>query len=151
MALCARHEAAVDETVMALTGKGVKSWGGVADAKALRAWVAEAAAASASSSPMSARWRRAALAQSMDEDSWRRSQEIDIMGTVAGVEAAIPLLEQSMAGAIVVVGTTGAIEIAGPPRPYASARGQRQWRPRIDRSRRGSLQEGHGYERSCTR
>jgi hypothetical protein len=35
-----------------------------------------------------------------------------------------------MAGAIVVVGTTGAIEIAGPPRPYASARGQRQWRPR---------------------
>src|SRR5580704_5672689 len=77
VALCARHEAAVDETVMALTGKGVKSWGGVADAKALRAWVAEAAAASASSSPMSARWRRAALAQSMDEDSWRRSQEID--------------------------------------------------------------------------
>jgi hypothetical protein len=64
------------------------------------------------------------------------------MGTVAGVEAAIPLLEQSMAGAI---------EIAGPPRPYASARGQRQWRPRIDRSRRGSLQEGHGYGRSCTR
>jgi 3-oxoacyl-[acyl-carrier protein] reductase len=54
-------------------------------------------------------------------DSWRRSQEIDIMGTVAGVEAAIPLLEQSMAGAI-VVGTTGAIEIAGPPRPYASAK-----------------------------
>jgi NAD(P)-dependent dehydrogenase (short-subunit alcohol dehydrogenase family) len=90
VALCARHEAAVDETVMALTGKGVKSWGGVADAKALRAWVAEAAAASASSSPMSARWRRAALAQSMDEDSWRRSQEIDIMGTVAGVEGGHP-------------------------------------------------------------
>jgi 3-oxoacyl-[acyl-carrier protein] reductase len=43
------------------------------------------------------------------------------MGTVAGVEAAIPLVEQSMAGAI-VVGTTGAIEIAGPPRPYASAK-----------------------------
>jgi 3-oxoacyl-[acyl-carrier protein] reductase len=58
----------------------------------------------------------------MDDDSWRRSLEIDIMGTVAGVEAAIPLLEQSTAGAIVVVGTTGAIEIAGPPRPYASAK-----------------------------
>ena len=63
-----------------------------------------------------------ALAQSMDEESWRRSLEIDIMGTVAGVEAAIPLLERSKAGAIVVVGTTGAIEIAGPPRPYASAK-----------------------------
>jgi 3-oxoacyl-[acyl-carrier protein] reductase len=149
VALCARHEAAVDETVMALTGKGVKSWGGVADAKALRAWVAEAAAALGGLGIFVA--NVSALAQSMDEDSWRRSQEIDIMGTVAGVEAAIPLLEQSTAGAIVVVGTTGAIEIAGPPRPYASARGQRQWRPRIDRSRRGSLQEGHGYGRSCTR
>jgi 3-oxoacyl-[acyl-carrier protein] reductase len=52
----------------------------------------------------------------------RRSLEIDIMATVAGIEAAIPLLEQSTAGAIVVIGTTGAIEIAGPPRPYASAK-----------------------------
>ena len=43
VALCARHRAAVDETVAALAGKGVKSWGGVADVadtKALRAWVA---------------------------------------------------------------------------------------------------------------
>jgi len=48
--------------------------------------------------------------------------EIDVMATVAGIEAAIPLLEQSTAGAIVVIGTTGAIEIAGPPRPYASAK-----------------------------
>jgi 3-oxoacyl-[acyl-carrier protein] reductase len=148
VALCARHEAAVDETVMALTGKGVKSWGGVADAKALRAWVAEAAAALGGLGIFVA--NVSALAQSMDEDSWRRSQEIDSWAPSPGSRAAIPLLEQSMAGAI-VVGTTGAIEIAGPPRPYASARGQRQWRPRIDRSRRGSLQEGHGYGRSCTR
>ena len=48
VALCARHQDAVDETVAELAGKGVKSWGGpadVADTKALRAWVAEAAAA----------------------------------------------------------------------------------------------------------
>ena len=44
------------------------------------------------------------------------------MGTVAGVEAAIPFLEKSSAGAIVVIGTTGAIEIAGAPRPYASVK-----------------------------
>src|SRR5580704_6563212 len=75
VALCARHEAAVDETVMALTGKGVKSWGGVADAKALRAWVAEAAAALGGLGIFVA--NVSALAQSMDEDSWRRSQEID--------------------------------------------------------------------------
>jgi 3-oxoacyl-[acyl-carrier protein] reductase len=123
VALCARHKPAVDETVAALAGKGVKSWGAVADVAdlaALRVWIAEAAAALDGLDIFVA--NVSALAQSMDDDSWRRSLEIDIMGTVVGVEAAIPLLEQSKAGAIVVVGTTGAVEIAGPPRPYASAK-----------------------------
>ena len=123
VALCARHKAGVDETVEALAGQGVKSWGGavdVADTKALRAWVGEAAAALGGVDIFIA--NVSALAQSMDDESWRRSLEIDIMGTVAGTEAAIPFLEGSNSGAIVVVGTTGAIEIAGPPRPYASAK-----------------------------
>jgi 3-oxoacyl-[acyl-carrier protein] reductase len=123
VAICARHKAAVDETVAALAGHGVKSWGGivdVADTKALRTWVAAAAEALGGLDIFVA--NVSALAQSMDDESWRRSLEIDIMGTVAGVEAAIPLLERSNAGAIVVVGTTGAIEIAGPARPYASAK-----------------------------
>jgi NAD(P)-dependent dehydrogenase (short-subunit alcohol dehydrogenase family) len=58
----------------------------------------------------------------MDEQSWRRSLDIDVMGTIAGVEAAIPFLEKSSAGSIIVIGTTGAIEIAGAPRPYASVK-----------------------------
>src|SRR5204862_6110378 len=110
-------------TVAALRGQGVKSWGSridVAETEALRAWVGKAAAALGGLDIFVA--NVSALAQGMDGDSWRRSLEIDIMGTVAGVEAAIPFLEQSTAGAIVVVGTTGAIEIAGPPRPYASAK-----------------------------
>jgi NAD(P)-dependent dehydrogenase (short-subunit alcohol dehydrogenase family) len=123
VALCARTRTAVDETVTALGGKGVQSWGSVADVAdiaALRTWVAEAAAGLGSLDIFVA--NVSALAQRMDDDSWRRSLEVDIMGTVAGIEAAVPLLEQSRAGAIVVVGTTGAIEIAGPPRPYASAK-----------------------------
>ena len=123
VALCARNRTAVDETVTALAGKRVKSWGGVADVadvNALRAWVAEAAAELGGLDIFVA--NVSALAQRMDDDSWRRSLEIDVMGTVAGIEAAIPYLEQSRAGAIVVVGTTGAVEIAGPPRPYASAK-----------------------------
>jgi 3-oxoacyl-[acyl-carrier protein] reductase len=123
VALCARHEAAVDETVAALRGQGVKSWGSridVAETEALRAWVGKAAAALGGLDIFVA--NVSALAQSMDDDSWRRSLEIDIMGTVAGVEAAIPFLERSTGGAIIVVGTTGAVEIAGPPRPYASAK-----------------------------
>jgi 3-oxoacyl-[acyl-carrier protein] reductase len=123
VAICARHEAAVDETVAALAAQGVKSWGGridVADSKGLRAWVGKATEALGGLDIFIA--NVSALAQSMDDESWRRSLEIDIVGTVAGIEAALPFLEQSAVGAIVVVGTTGAIEIAGPPRPYASAK-----------------------------
>src|SRR5271166_4596375 len=106
--LCARHQSGIDEAVGALAAKGVQAWGGVADVadtKALRAWVGETARALGGLDIFIA--NVSALAQSMDEESWRRSLEIDIMGTVSGVEAAIPLLEQSAAGAIVVVGTTG--------------------------------------------
>jgi 3-oxoacyl-[acyl-carrier protein] reductase len=123
VALCARGEAGVEDAVTALAGKGVKAYGGivdVADTDALRGWVADAAGKLGGLDVFIA--NVSALAQAMDEDSWRRSLEIDVMGTIAGVEAAIPLLENSSAGSIVVIGTTGAVEIAGAPRPYASVK-----------------------------
>ena len=123
LALCARSRAGVDDALAALARKGVKAYGGVvdvADTKALRAWVAEAADMLGGLDAFIA--NVSALAQTMDEEGWHRSLDIDVMGTVAGVEAAIPYLEKSTAGAIVVIGTTGAIEIAGPPRPYASVK-----------------------------
>jgi NAD(P)-dependent dehydrogenase (short-subunit alcohol dehydrogenase family) len=86
----------------------------------LRRWVADAAGHLGGLDIFVA--NVSALAQAMDEESWRRSVDIDILGTIAGVEAAIPLLERSAAGSIVVIGTTGAIEIAGAPRPYASVK-----------------------------
>lgn len=123
VALCARGRAGVDEAVAAVAGKGVKAHGGVvdvADTPALRRWVGEAAARLGGLDIAVA--NVSALAQAMDENSWRRSLEIDMMGTVAGIEAALPFLEKSAAGAIVVIGTTGAVEIAGAPRPYASVK-----------------------------
>ena len=123
LALCARSRAGVDDALAALARKGVKAYGGVvdvADTKALRARVADAADKLGGLDAFIA--NVSALAQTMDEEGWHRSLDIDVMGTVAGVEAAIPYLEKSTAGAIVVIGTTGAIEIAGPPRPYASVK-----------------------------
>ncbi|MGH7114646.1 MAG: SDR family NAD(P)-dependent oxidoreductase [Stellaceae bacterium] len=123
VALCARGEAGVEEAVTALAGLGVAAHGGVvdvADTKALRRWVAEAAEKLGGLDIFVA--NVSALAQAMDEESWRRSLDIDVMGTIAGVEAAIPFLEASAAGSIVVIGTTGAVEIAGMPRPYASVK-----------------------------
>ena len=122
VAICARGQPGIDTAVAALRGQGINAHGvtvDVADTAALRRWVDAAAAALGGLDIFVA--NVSALAQSMDDDSWRRSVEIDILGTVAGCEAALPHLERSK-GAIVVIGTTGAIEIAGPPRPYASAK-----------------------------
>src|SRR5271169_1905789 len=123
VALCARGAAGVEAAVTALAGNGVNAYGGVvdvSDTKALRGWVADTAGKFGGLDIFIA--NVSALAQAMDEDSWRRSLDIDVLGTVAGVEAAIPFLEKSTCGAIVVLGTTGAVEIAGAPRPYASVK-----------------------------
>jgi len=123
VALCARNKGQVDDTVAALREKGTNAHGGVvdvADTKALRAWIEQSATALGGIDIFVA--NVSALAMGMDEDSWRRSLDIDIMGTVFGCEAALPALEKSGAGAIVVIGTTGLVEIAGPTRPYASVK-----------------------------
>jgi 3-oxoacyl-[acyl-carrier protein] reductase len=122
VAICARGQAGLDAAVAGLGAKGVKAAGDivdVADTQALRAWIDRAAAGFGGLDIFIA--NVSALAQAMDEDSWRKSLEIDILGTVAGCEAAIPHLERSK-GAMVVIGTTGAVEIAGAPRPYASVK-----------------------------
>jgi 3-oxoacyl-[acyl-carrier protein] reductase len=125
LALCARGKAGVEEAVTGLAGKGVRAHGevvDVADTTALRAWVADAVRQLGGLDVFVA--NVSAFGMAMDEDSWRRSFDIDVMGTVAGVEAAIPHLEKSPAGAIVVVGTTGALEMygAGYVRPYAAVK-----------------------------
>lgn len=123
VALCARHQRGIDEAVAALGQKGVAAAGAavdVADTRALRAFVGAMAEKLGGLDIFIA--NVSALGMAMDEDTWRKSFNIDVMGTVAGVEAAVPFLEKSAAGAIVVVGTTGAIEMAGPMRPYAAVK-----------------------------
>ncbi len=102
---------------------GVKAAGGavdVADLAALRRWIGEAGEALGGLDIFVA--NVSALAQGMDEAAWRRGFEIDVMGTVFGIEAALPLLERSDAGAIVAVGSTAMAEIYGPTRSYAAVK-----------------------------
>jgi NAD(P)-dependent dehydrogenase (short-subunit alcohol dehydrogenase family) len=123
IAICARHKEAVEETVAALARAGVKATGAavdVADLEAQRRWIAEAADALDGLDIFVA--NVSALAMGMDEEAWRRGFEIDVMSTVFGIEAALPLLERSAAGAIVVVGSTALAEIYAPPRSYASVK-----------------------------
>ena len=123
VALCARNAGPVNETVAALEKKGVKATGGavdVSDIAALKTWVGKAAGTLGGVDIFIA--NVSALAQGMDEESWRRGFEVDVMATVFGCEAAIPFLEKSSAGAIVVVGSTAMAEVYGPTRSYAAVK-----------------------------
>ena len=123
VAICARHKDAVEETVAALGRAGIRATGGavdVADLPALRRWVGEAAETLGGLDIFVA--NVSALAQGMDEEAWRKGFEIDVMGTVFGIEAALPFLEKSAAGAIVAVGSTAMAEVYGPTRSYAAVK-----------------------------
>jgi 3-oxoacyl-[acyl-carrier protein] reductase len=123
VAFCARSAGPVAETAAALEKKGVRAAGSavdVSDIAALRNWIGDAAAALGGLDIFVA--NVSALAQGMDEDSWRRGFEIDVLATVFGCEAAVPFLEKSDAGAIVVVGSTAMAEIYGPNRSYAAVK-----------------------------
>ncbi|HEX3883890.1 MAG TPA: SDR family NAD(P)-dependent oxidoreductase [Stellaceae bacterium] len=123
IALCARSQSVVDETVAELKAQGVRATGGavdVADIPAMKGWIGEAGKALGGLDIFVA--NVSALAQGMDEESWRKGFEIDVMATVFGIEAALPVIEQSSAGSIVVVGSTAAVEINGPTRAYAAVK-----------------------------
>ncbi|WP_156681008.1 SDR family NAD(P)-dependent oxidoreductase [Sphingomonas profundi] len=121
VAISGRNQAEVDEAVAAIKARGVRGHGGtveLTDAAAYRAWVQQAADAlggcdifvsfaSAGGPPAS-------------EDSWKAAFDVDLMGTWRGIDAAMPFLERSECGSIVVIGTTVAIEPAFGPQPYAA-------------------------------
>ncbi|HZT87820.1 MAG TPA: SDR family oxidoreductase [Stellaceae bacterium] len=123
IAICARNRGPIDEAVAEFQTKGVKAAGGavdVADIAALKRWVGEAAAALGGLDIFVA--NVSALAQGMDENAWLKGFQIDVMATVFGIEAALPALEKSEAGAIVVVGSTAMAEVYGPTRSYAAVK-----------------------------
>jgi len=117
---CARNAAEVDETVGALSGQGPTVIGGVADvtdSEAIRAWVTETAEALGGLDILVP--NASALGPSADEDAWRRGLEVDVLGTVRAVEAALPFLENSGAAAIVGIASTAGVNTAGGVRAYS--------------------------------
>jgi len=55
------------------------------------------------------------------EDAWRDSFEADMMATVYGTEAAIPLLKESKSAAIVLISSIAALQAKG-PQPYGATK-----------------------------
>ena len=124
IAVCARTESGVAEAVAAFTAKGAKAAGealDVADADALAGFVDRMAAALGGLDVFVANVSGSMMSGN-DPAGWRQAVEVDILSTVRGCEAAVPHLEKSGAGAIVVIGTVSAVEVSGPRRPYSAVK-----------------------------
>jgi 3-oxoacyl-[acyl-carrier protein] reductase len=118
--ICARTAAQVEDAVAAFKAKGVKGFGAsvdVADGDQLTGFVKSTAEAFGGLDIFIS--NVGALGGGNDEASWKKGFEIDLLGTFRGCEAAVPFLEKSGAGAIVVVGSTAAVEVVGPRRAYS--------------------------------
>ena len=121
VSICARNAGEVEQTVAALKTRGVKAHGAavdVADAAALKAWVESAAAAFGGLDVAVA--NVSALAIGQDEASWQKEFEVDMMGTVRLVNAAMPYLEQSSAASIVTISSVSGREIDFASGPYGA-------------------------------
>ncbi|MEQ8660876.1 MAG: SDR family NAD(P)-dependent oxidoreductase, partial [Gammaproteobacteria bacterium] len=105
VAICARNADEVAQAVAALAAAapaGARVSGAVADVAdtaAVQDFIAGAAADLGGLDIVVA--NVSALGGTPDEDTWRRGMEIDVLGTVRTVDAALPHLELSGAGAIV--------------------------------------------------
>ncbi|MCW5623249.1 MAG: SDR family NAD(P)-dependent oxidoreductase, partial [Burkholderiales bacterium] len=121
VSICARNGAEVAAAVEALQAQGVRAMGkalDVSDAGALKAWVDETAAAFGGIDIVVA--NVSALALDNDEAAWKIGFDVDLMGTVRLVDAALPYLEQSKLPSIVTIASISARDIDFTAGPYGA-------------------------------
>jgi 3-oxoacyl-[acyl-carrier protein] reductase len=121
VAICARNAAEVEQSVQELARHGVKAFGravDVGDAAGLQAWVTDAAAALGGIDIVVA--NVSALAISNDENGWQQGFQVDMMGTVRLVNAAMPFLEKSSHASIVTISSVSGREIDFAAGPYGA-------------------------------
>ncbi|MDP9901978.1 SDR family NAD(P)-dependent oxidoreductase [Variovorax ginsengisoli] len=121
VALCARNASEVAQAVADLSAPGVQVVGeavDVGDGPALQRWVAAAGDALGGIDIVVA--NVSALAIANDEAGWQRGFEVDMMGTVRLVDAALPQLERSAHAAIVTISSVSGREIDFAAGPYGA-------------------------------
>lgn len=121
VAFCARTQAGVTAAASALAVGGGTVRGYVADVgdeASLRQWVGDAAEALGGIDIVVA--NVSALAIPETAENWRRSFEVDMLGTVGLVQAALPYLERSEAASIVTIASVSGREIDFAAGPYGT-------------------------------
>ncbi len=92
----------------------------VADGAALKAYIAAAATALGGIDILVC--NASALATNDDEAGWSRSIDVDLLGTVRAIRAAVPHLEKGGTGAIVNIASIFGLRTWGSP-PYGTLKG----------------------------
>ena len=121
IAFCARSQEGVTAAIPVFARHGGKVFGeavDVGDGFALKAWVEGAASSLGGIDIVVA--NVSALAIANDEDGWQRGFQVDMMGTVRLVDAAMPWLEKSERAAIVTVSSVSGREIDFAAGPYGA-------------------------------
>lgn len=121
VSFCARNADEVARTVDEFSHYGVKVFGrviDVADAAALASWVDDAKAAMGGIDIVVA--NVSALAIPNTEENWSLSFQVDMMGTVRLINAAMPYLERSAHASIVTISSVSGREIDFASGPYGA-------------------------------
>jgi len=119
VAFCARNAEQVTQTANILKASGILTYGGVvdiADGKGLKDWIVQASNSLGGLDILIL--SAGALAMGADETAWLKNLQIDILGAVNAIEAALPMLEQSAQksgdAAIVAISSTAFINASEP-------------------------------------
>jgi len=121
VAICARNAEEVNAAVSKLQSKGVRAVGAVVDVgdgPALKAWTQSVANSLGGIDIVVA--NVSALSISSDEESWKKGFEVDLMGAVRLVDAAMPFLEKSNAASIVTISSVSGREVDFAAGPYGT-------------------------------
>ena len=119
LGICARNQEEVDSAVADLKAKGVTVTGAVidvADKDSYQAWIASAAEELGGIDIFIP--NVSAGGGAMGDEGWQNNFNVDLLGTTRGIEAAMPFLEKSDAGSIVVISSTAGVETFMGPQPY---------------------------------
>lgn len=118
LAICSRNAEELEKARKDLEGRGVRVVAravDVADGEALKAWIASAAE---DLGGLDILVSNPSGGNGTDEKAWKANFEVDLMGAVRSVDAAVPHLSKSDAASVVFIGTTAAVETFMGPTSY---------------------------------
>ncbi|WP_342363929.1 SDR family oxidoreductase [Terrarubrum flagellatum] len=121
VAICARNDVLVEETVKALESRGVRAFGRALHVKNADAYRGFLEASCDFLGGLDILILNVSAGGGMDsEKNWNRNFDVDVMSVVRGVETTLPWLKKSPAASIVMTGTMAARETFVAPMAYNS-------------------------------